>query len=352
MAQTMKAWQYSSVTGGMEKNMHINEIAARPTPSNDEILVQVHAMALNPVDYKITESGAPLRLFGSTFIPGSDFCGKVSAVGKKVDEFQVGEMVFGAKIGLKMLCHEVTHTETFVGEITNGSLAQYTTVKKHMAISLPSGIKPEDAAAVTLVGLTETQAIRPNVKSGDKVFINGGSGGTGSYGIQIAKALGCHVTATCSTSNVQMCKKLGADEVIDYKSSDVVSALSDQGPTFSLVVDNIGTPANLYQKSPSFIAPDGKFVQIGAAPSLSGITQVSSNMLWPGFLGGGKAKYQMMMAQAAKSDLQMLSEWIKEGKVKGVLDSVFEWEDAAEAYEKLKNGRTKGKIVVKVPVDE
>lgn len=99
MAQTMKAWQYNSVAGGMEKNMCINESVPRPVPGDDEILVQVHAMAINPVDYKITESGAPLRLLGSTFTPGADFSGKVAGVGKKVDEFKIGESVFGAKIG-------------------------------------------------------------------------------------------------------------------------------------------------------------------------------------------------------------------------------------------------------------
>lgn len=84
--------------------MHINENAPKPIPGDDEILVQVHAMAINPVDYKLTESPAPLRLFGTTFIPGADFCGKVAAVGKKVDEFKIGEMVFGAKLGESSLC--------------------------------------------------------------------------------------------------------------------------------------------------------------------------------------------------------------------------------------------------------
>jgi alkaline phosphatase D len=99
MAQTMKAWQYTSVSGGIEKNLHLNDKAPRPVPADNEILVQVHAMAVNPVDYKVTESPAPLRLLGSTFTPGLDFCGKVAGVGKKVDEFKIGEFVFGAKMG-------------------------------------------------------------------------------------------------------------------------------------------------------------------------------------------------------------------------------------------------------------
>jgi alkaline phosphatase D len=336
MAQTMKAWQYTSTSGGIEKNMYINDAVPKPVPGDNEILVQVHAISVNPVDYKVTESPAPLRLLGSKFTPGADFCGRVAEVGTKVSDFKVGEMVFGSKMG----------------ELTKGTLAQYVAVNREMAMRLPDGVSVEDAATVGIVGLTETQSIRPNVKSGDKVFINGGSGGTGVYGIQIAKALGCHVTTTCSTPNVAFCKSLGADEVIDYKTTDVVEALSAHGPTFNVVVDNVGTPANLYKASPAFVAPHGKFVQIGMSPSLSGFTQVASNMLRPGFLGGGKAKYQMLMGQAAKSDLQLLAEWMGDGKVKGVKDSVFEWADAPKAYEKLKTGRARGKIVVRVPQDE
>jgi alkaline phosphatase D len=336
MAQTMKAWQYKSVAGGMEKNLHINEDAPKPVPGDNEILVQVHAMALNPVDYKVTESPAPLRLLGSTFIPGSDFCGKVTEVGKNATGFTKGEMVFGAKIG----------------SVANGTLAQYVAVNKDHATSLPQGVAPEDAATMGIGGLTEIQAISPHVKSGDKVFINGGSGGTGVFGIQIAKALGCQVTTSCSTPNVQLCKSLGADEVIDYKTTDIVKALSSPGSSFSLVVDNVGTPGNLYRASKAFIAPGGKFVQIGASPNLSGMAVVGSNMLRPSFLGGGKAKYQMLMAQGSKSNLQTLGEWMKEGKLKAVLDEVYEWENAPKAYEKLKTGRTKGKIVVRVPQDK
>lgn len=316
----------------MEKNLHINESAPRPVPTDDEILVQVHAMSLNPVDYKITES-APLRLLGSVFIPGSDFCGKVVGVGKNAQGFKEGEIVFGSKMG----------------EAVKGTLAQYVAVNKENAAILPNGVDPNEAATVGIVGMTELKALKPNVKAGDKVFINGGSGGTGIIGIQIAKALGCHVTTTCSTPNVDLCKSVGADEVIDYKTTDVVKALSDKGRVFKLAIDNIGTPANLYRASNAFVAAGGNFAQIGVSPNLGGMLQIGSNMLRPGLLGGGKAKYSMVMGQASKSGLEQVGEWMKEGKVKPVLDTVFEWEDAPKAYEKIKSGRTKGKLVVKVP---
>ncbi|CAA9966079.1 Reticulon-4-interacting protein 1 mitochondrial [Pyrenophora teres f. maculata] len=336
MASTMKAWQYNSTKGGIEKNLQLNDAAPQPTLFDEQILVQVHAMALNPVDHKVTEGPVPLRLIGTNIIPGADFCGKVAKVGKKVDSFQIGEFVFGAK----------------VGALTGGTLAQYVVVEKSMLTRLPEGVKVEDAAGVGVVGLTEYQALAPNVRSGEKVFINGGSGGTGVYGIQIAKALGCHVTTTCSTPNVDFCKSLGADEVIDYKTSDVVETLSAKGQIFSLVVDNIGTPANLYKAASAFLLPTGKFVQIGSTLSLGSIKTVGGNMLLPKFLGGGKNSYQMLMTKPSADALGQLAEWFKEGKLKGVVDTVFEWEDARKAFEKLKTGRAKGKVVVRVPQDK
>lgn len=328
----MKAWQYDSVAGGLEKNLKINDTAAQPAIGDDEILVEVHAMALNPVDYKVTESGLPLKLLGSKCIPGADFCGKVAKAGKKIDSFQIGEWVFGAKNGA----------------VSNGSLAQYIAVSKDSLTSLPKDVEVDHAATVGIVGLTEIQAIKPHVKAGDKVFINGGSGGTGVYGIQIAKALGCHVTTSCSTGNVKLCESLGADEVIDYKTSNIVDALAAKGPVFQLVVDNVGTPADLYKQSASYLLPNGKFVQVGASPSLSGFAQITSNMLVPSFLGGGKRSYQMLMAKPSTDDLKQLGGWMKEGKVRAVLDQIFEWEDAPQAFEKLKTGRAKGKIVIHV----
>ncbi|CAO2647597.1 Nn.00g085190.m01.CDS01 [Neocucurbitaria sp. VM-36] len=332
MAQTMKAWQYNSTKGGIEKNLKINDAAPLPTITDNELLIRVHAVGINPVDHKVTEGPLPLRLVGSNLTPCSDFCGKVAKVGKKVDDLKVDEWVFGSKMGA----------------LNHGSLAQYVAVPRQMVASLPEGVKVEDAAGVGIVGMTAIQATKPNVKKGDKVFINGGSGGTGVYSIQVAKALGCHVTTTCSTPNVELCKSLGADEVIDYKKDNIVQALVSKGPTFSLVVDNVGNPPNLFTKSSSFLLPHSKFVQVGVTPSFGGITQVGRNILLPGFLGGGKHSYQMLMSKPAVNDMEQLRDWLKEGKVKGVVDSVWEWEDAPRAFEKLKTGRARGKIIIKV----
>ena len=169
------------------------------------------------------------------------------------------------------------------------------------------------------------------------------------FGIQIAKALGCNVTTTCSTPNIELCKSLGADEVLDYKSTDIIKVLVEKDQVYKLVVDNVGTPKNLYKVSASFLAPAGKFVQIGMTPSLGGMKQVAGNMLLPSFLGGGKNSYQMLIAKASADALRQLSEWLKEGKIKGVVDSVYDWEDAPKAFERLKTGRARGKVVIRVP---
>jgi alkaline phosphatase D len=188
----------------------------------------------------------------------------------------------------------------------------------------------------------------PNVKPGDKVFINGGSGGTGTFGIQIAKLKGCHVTASCSTPNIQLCRDLGADEVIDYRTTNVSQDLKSRGQQFTLVVDNVGEPHDLYKASNWFLKEGGKYVQIAVPQSFSGIFGLLSRMWQPAFLGGGTRELVVLMAKDNKNDLEQIGEWMKEGKVRAVIESTYALEDAAKAYERLKTGRTRGKLVVHV----
>jgi alkaline phosphatase D len=165
------------------------------------------------------------------------------------------------------------------------------------------------------------------------------------------RCLSTEVTTTCSTGNVKLCESLGADEVIDYKNADIVKTLAGKGPIFQLAVDNVGSPADLYKQSASYLVANGKFVQVGASPSLGGFAQITSNLLVPGFLGGGKRPYQMLMTKAVPDDLKQLGVLMKEGRVKAVLDEVFDWEDAPKAFEKLKTGRSKGKLVIRIKQD-
>jgi len=349
----MKAAQFSSTAGGLEKNLKLNTAAELPPSARslplrgDIVLVHVLAAALNPVDYKIAELPVlgRLAIFGRPATPGLDFAGTVVAVGPRPsapaaqpeseqghDDLRPGQLVFGALQGPQRF----------------GTLADYVVVPRNWTAALPEGIKVEDAASVGVAGLTAYQSIVPNVKEGNRVFINGGSGGTGVFGIQIAKAMGCYVVTSCSGTNAELCKGLGADEVIDYRSSDVVEALTRSARPFDLVVDNVGSSASLYWKCPHFMTPQGKFVQVGAPSNLAGVIDTFKKMLWRSFLGGGKRKFHLLGARADAAQLAQMGTWMQQGKLKSVIDQVFALEDASKGIEKLKTNRTRGKIVIKV----
>jgi NADPH:quinone reductase-like Zn-dependent oxidoreductase len=195
---------------------------------------------------------------------------------------------------------------------------------------------------------TQAEVIAPNVKPGDKILINGGSGGTGTFGIQIAKALDCHVTTTCSPSKADLCRSLGADDIIDYTTTNVSQALKAKGQVFSLVVDNAGLPEDLYKAADDFLLPHGKFVQVGGPLSLGAIKTVSSRLLLPSFLGGGKRKYEMYNIAHGPADLKQLGRWIADKKIRVVIEETYELEHLPRAFEKLKKGRNAGKLVVHV----
>ncbi|KAJ4350336.1 uncharacterized protein N0V89_008957 [Didymosphaeria variabile] len=330
----MYAWEFKSAAGGIENNLYLPAAGVpKPHITEDQILVEVYSAALNPADYKVPELGLVARgMIPSPSTPGMDFCGKVCEIGRKVDSYCVGEMVFGM----------------YGGPFGHGSLCQYVAVSKEMLATVPTGLEVDHMAGVGVTGLTAYQSIQPYVKKGDKIFINGGSGGTGIFGIQIAKALGCHVTTACSSANIELCKSLGADEIIDYKSADPIEVLRKKGQVFSLIVDNVGLPSHLYGQCHHFVVHHGHYSQVGADTGISSAVQHVSNMLLPGFLGGGRRKYQFMMLKPNHEQLVQLGKWIDEGKVKPVIDSVWEYDDAPRAFERLKTQRAKGKVVVNV----
>ena len=330
---TIKAWQYSSTKGGLEKTLSINASSPLPKPKPNQHLVQVLAMALNPVDYKPAEVPIIRRLLvPNPATPGTDFAGCIvtPATGSSL---KCGQLVFGG-----------SGTTPFAG----GALSEFTLTETNSTVAIPDGVNPVHAATICVAGLTAYQSIMPNVKKGDKVFINGGSGGTGVFGIQIAKALGCQVTTTCSTTNVELCKRLGADEVVDYKQQGVVDALKASGKKFDHVIDNVGADLNLYWRCHEYMQPGAVYVMVAGTPSLRFAVDMFKMMLWPGFLGGGKRKLASFFPKPTCEDLEQLGTWMEEEKVKPVIDQVFPFEQAPKAFEKLKTGRAKGKIVIDV----
>ena len=171
------------------------------------------------------------------------------------------------------------------------------------------------------------------------------------YGIQIAKHLGCHVTCSCSTPNVELCKSLGADEVLDYKKEPLIAQSKRQKP-FDLFVDNVGHDYDLYWKCHEYTTPEAKFIMIAGTPSLSFLSFQIKLRLIPGFLGGGKRKYTGLFAEPNVKTLSEIAQWVAEGKVKAMIDERFPWDKAPDAFRKLKTGRAKGKILVDVGPQE
>ncbi|KAF9871435.1 zinc-binding dehydrogenase [Colletotrichum karsti] len=332
---TMRRWQIAAPGPFTSTNL---TLATVPTPSEplkpNQLLVRVAAAGINPADYKLPGLGLVAKAvvaFPKT--PGMDFAGRAVAVGSGVADIQPGDAVLGRMDPLG----------------AQGSLGEYVVADREGCAAIPGQVDFEQAGVVGTAALTAYQTIAPYVKEGDRVFINGGSGGTGTYGIQIAKALGCRVTVSCSTAKIELCKSLGADEIIDYKTSDVVGKLKEEGKVFSLVVDNVGnSPPDLYKASDDFLKPEGHFKFVGGAVSFAQVRSLVPSMFLPGFLGGARHKFEAFMTKNSHDDLSAVAAWMAEGRVRSVIDSSFGFEEADKAYERLKEGSAAGKIVVRV----
>lgn len=335
MAEVMRAW-LCAAPGAVAKTLKLVDDAPRPskTLQDGQILVQVVAAGINPADYKTLDLGFASRAITSfPKTPGMDLSGKVVEVAADVADTKPGDLIFARMDPLKK----------------EGALSEYVVLARNSYATLPEGCDMEEAGGAPTASLTAYQTIAPYVKPGDKIFINGGSGGVGTFGIQVAKALGCHVTVSCSTGKAESCKSLGADEIIDYKTSDVLTELNKKGQEFVLVVDNVGnSPPNLYASSHNFLVPDGKFVFVGGAVTFGSATSLTKSLFLPGFLGGGKRKFVPFMTKSVREDLQQIATWMGEGKVKVMMDSVFSFEETREAFEHLKKGSSSGKVVVRV----
>ncbi|KAL8939844.1 MAG: hypothetical protein Q9216_003131 [Gyalolechia sp. 2 TL-2023] len=334
----MRAWQYSSIAGGLEKNLSLNASAPLPEPKPDQHLVQVIATALNPVDYKPAEIPGVARLaITKPATPGIDFAGSIirPATGSSLE---AGQLVFG-----------VCGTTPLAG----GALREFSISGIKSTVAIPDGVDPLDATTVGVAGLTAYQSIVPHVKNGDRIFINGGSGGTGIFGIQFAKAVGCHVTTSCSTANVDLCKSLGADEVVDYKKDNVLEVLLRRAKDckFDHAVDNVGSDEQLAWQCHQFLQPGAKMVLVGGDPTLKAVASTLKRKLLPGFLGGVKGNVEGFWPEQNAEDFRQIGEWMKDGKVKAVIDTKFPFEQAPEAFERLKTGRAKGKVVIDIALD-
>ncbi|EXL72216.1 hypothetical protein FOPG_12165 [Fusarium oxysporum f. sp. conglutinans race 2 54008] len=331
---TMRATQWRSIKGGIDKNLTLIADAKLPKNASSlpkgKTLVSVAYASVNHLDYKVAEMPLTNFMFSKPVTPGLDFSGTI--VSTTLDEFQSGQKVFG-------------RTELPTG----GTLAEYVVVGSKGMAPLPDGVELRDAACLGICGTTALQCMSPFVKEGDRVFINGGSGGVGVYAIQVAKALGCsHVTVTCSASNAEFCRSLGADETIDYQSEDPIEVLKKKEDKFEFILDTVFNDPDLYWQSHQYLKPDGQYVCVGLPPRFQTFKSLLTINLLPRWLGGGKRKFKYHSVTANRKDFGQVTDWMKDGKIKAVIEEEFGLEDAGRAYARLKEGRTRGKLVVRV----
>ncbi|KAK5044744.1 hypothetical protein LTR84_010518 [Exophiala bonariae] len=333
---THKAWQYTSTSGGLEKNLKLNPFVQTPTPAQDQHLVKIIATALNPIDYKPASIPFVGRFLRPKFAtPCSDVAGRIVTPARG-SSLKPGQLVFGV---------------SGKSPIAGGGLSEYALCQHDHVVAIPEGIEPKNAACVPVAALTAYQTIVPKVKSGDRIFINGGSGGTGIFGIQVAKAVGCYVITSCSTPNVELCKSLGADEVIDYRKQNVIDTLAAKDVKLDHLVDNVGEDPKLYWMSHRFTKPEAEYIMVGGWISFTSTINLLKIKFLPKFLGGGQRKYSGFFTKASTQDLNHVAEWMVAGKVRAVIDQEFSFEQAPAAFERLKTGRAKGKILISVSSD-
>ena len=329
----MRASQWTTNADGIERDMKLNKEAPLPKNASSlpagHTLVKVAYSTVNPFDYKVAETpvvGQHILTKPST--PGLDFAGTV--VETKRTDLKAGDRVFGR-----------TDPPIF------GCLAEYVVVREAGIFPVPEGVSLRDASTAGIADLAAYQSIIPFINSESSVFINGGSGGTGHFGIQFAKAAGCHVTTTCSSSNIPFCKQLGADEVVDYTQVDLISELKQRCKQYDLIVDNVFNNRDLYWQCHHYLKPAGTFATPGDTKPAA-LKDLALAHVLPGWLGGGQRKFAFIRNEPNQKDFEQIAKWMQQGKVKPFIQEEYSLEDAGKAYEKLKSGRTRGKIVVKV----
>ena len=302
------------------------KVIERPTPRDNEVLIKIHAVAVNAADWHVLRADPFLvRLQSGLFKPkhtilGADIAGRIEAVGRDVKRFKVGDDVFGDISGSGW-----------------GGFAEYVCAREEVLVRKPANISFEEAAAVPMAAVTALQGLRKGgIQPGQKVAINGASGGVGTFALQIAKALGTEVTAVCSTRNVDLARSLGADHVIDYTRED----FTKNGKQYDLILATNGYhPLADYQNA---LSPTGRYVMTGGANA-----QMMEAMLY-GPLKSRNGKQQMgnLLAQPNQKDLEDVAELLAAGKVKPVIAKRYPLAETADAIRYMEVGRAQGKIVI------
>lgn len=302
----------------------------KPAPAANEVLVKIHSASANPLDWHLMRAEPFLaRLSGGLFKPrnnklGADIAGQVEAVGSGVTQFHVGDEVF-AGLSISVL----------------GGFSEYVCVREDVLVMKPANISFDEAAAVPVASLTALQGLRKGeIQAGQKVLINGASGGVGTFAVQIAKSFGAEVTGVCSTRNLEMVRGIGADHVIDYTRED----FTNTGQQYDLIFCAVGNRSlSDYLRA---LKPQGACVIAG----FTNLRLLFSYMI----LGprkskvGGKQIGLMETAKMNKPDLLFMKELLEVGKVKPVIDRRYPLRETAEAIRYLEAGHARGKVIITI----
>ncbi len=322
----MKAIVYTEY--GSPAVLQLKEVA-KPTPKDNEVLVKVYAVSANAADLHLLRADPFLiRLSSGLLKPkneilGSDIAGRVEAVGRNVKQFKPGDEVFGD-----------------ISAGGWGGFAEYACAHEDALVLKPANLSFEEAAAVPMAAVTALQGLRSNgqIQPGQKVLINGASGGVGMFAVQIAKSFGAEVTAVCSTRNLDIVRSIGADHVIDYKKED----FTQNGHRYDLIL-----AANGYHSISDYrriLAPQGTYVTTGGS-----MAQMSQAMLQGRWISmTGSQKMGNLLARPNKEDLAFVKDLLEAGKVRPVIDRCYPLSQVRDAIRYLEEGHAQGKVVITV----
>lgn len=322
-----------------KEELQLTEVA-EPIVKGNEVLVQIHAAGVNLLDSLIKKGDFKLFLpYKTPIINGHDMAGTVVKVGSGVKNFKIGDEVYSR-----------------VGDYRIGTFAEYISVNESDLAIKPKNLTMEEAASIPLVGLTSWQALVEigKIKKGQKVFIQAGSGGVGTFAIQLAKHLGAFVATTTSTTNIDLVKSLGADLIIDYKKEDFETKLKD----YDLVIHSNRDP-KILEKSLRILKSGGQLISLVGPPT----PEFAEEIGLPWYLklvtklisSGAKKKakklntmFKFLFMRAEGSQLEQITQLIESGVIKPVIDKVFPFKQTNDAMAYVESGRTKGKVVIKV----
>ena len=316
------------------------EMADVPKPiiKADEILVEIHSASVNQFDNKMKSGEFKMMLpYKFPLILGHDVAGIVVEIGSKVTKFKIGDEIFSR-----------------LPDFQIGAFAEYVAINENFVAPKPKNISMEETASVPLVGLTVWQAFeKANLKKGQKVFIQAGSGGVGTFAIQLAKHLGAFVATTTSEKNFELVKDLGADVIIDYKTQDFENILKD----YDLVLNS--QDQKTLEKSIRILKPGGKVISISGPPDVDFAKKLRLNFFLKAVMfllsfqtkklaKKQKTDYSFLFMEANGNQLNEISKLIESGIIKPTVDKIFPFEQTHDALNYVDRGRAKGKVIIKI----